>query len=257
MSILAIDIGNTNIVLGVLEKEKILVSCTLGTDRNKTADEYAVLFRNLLEIRHIAVEDLEGAILSSVVPALKEPIREAVDHITGKRCLMVGPGLKNGLKIRIDDPAQLGSDCVAVAVAAAAEYPMPALIFDMGTATTLSVLNEKGEYLGGMLMPGVRIGLEALAEQTSQLPQICLDKEPHALIGTNSNDCMVNGVLYGNAAMLDGIVDRLRAEQGEEFTILATGSVAAQIVTHCKENVIYDADLLLKGLRRIYYKNRR
>ena len=257
MAFLAIDIGNTNIVMGVLDAERILVSCTLGTDRNKTGDEYAVIFRNLLDIHKIPLEELEGGILSSVVPSLKEPMQEAVLHLTGKPCLVVGPGLKNGLKIRIDDPAQLGSDCVAVAVAAAAEYPLPALVFDMGTATTLSVLSGKGEYLGGLLMPGVRIGLEALAEQTSQLPQISLGDPPRGLIGSNSKDCMVNGVLYGNAAMIDGIIERMRQELGEDPTILATGGVAAQIVPHCKETVIYDGDLLLKGLRRIYEKNMR
>ena len=256
MSFLAIDIGNTNIVMGVLDEEYIRVSCTLGTDRNKTGDEYAVLFRNLLEIHKIPVEELEGGILSTVVPSLREPMREAVRHLTGKPCLVVGPGLKNGLKIRIDDPAQLGSDCVAVAVAAAAEYPLPALIFDMGTATTLSVLNAKGEYQGGMLMPGVRIGLEALAEQTSQLPLVSLDERPRGLIGSNSIDCMVSGILYGNAAMIDGVVERLRDELGDVKTILATGGISAQIVPYCKENVIYDKDLLLKGLRRIYLKNK-
>ncbi len=254
---LAIDAGNTNIVFGVLDEERIYISCRLETDRHKTGDEYAVIFRNLLEIHHIDRHELEGGIISSVVPSLKATLQDAVRSITGRTCMIVGPGLKNGLRIRIDDPAQLGSDRVADAVAAIAEYPKPILIFDMGTATTFSVIDKGGNYRGGMIMPGAMISLDALIARTSQLPQISLDDGPRGLVGTNTIDCIVNGVIYGYAAMLDGIVERMSEELQETPTVIATGGLSGQIIPYCRHEVILDKDLLLKGLRIIYLKNRK
>ncbi len=255
--ILAIDVGNSNIVFGGLDSEKLYFSTRLSTDRYKTSDEYAVIFKSLLEIEGVSLERIEGGIISSVVPSLKKTLQDAMLRITGKKFLIVGPGLKNGLRIRIDDPAQLGSDRVADAVAAIAEYPRPILIFDMGTATTFSVINSDGDYLGGMIMPGALIGLDALAGKTSQLPQISLEIKPANIIGTNTVDCMRNGTIYGNAAMLDGIIDRMTEELGELPTVIATGGVSELIVPYCRKKVILDKDLLLKGLRIIYEKNRK
>lgn len=257
MAFLAIDAGNTNIVFGVLDEEKIYMSCRLETDRFKTGDEYAVIFRNLLEIHEIDRKDLEGGIISSVVPSLKRVLQDAVYSITGKKCMIVGPGLKNGLKIRIDNPAQLGSDRVADAVAAIAEYPKPILIFDMGTATTFSVIDSAGRFLGGMIMPGAMISLDALVARTAQLPHISLADGPRGVIGSNTVDCIVNGVIYSNAAVLDGLVDRLSEELEETPTVIATGGLSEQIIPYCRRKVILDKDLLLKGLRIIYLKNRK
>lgn len=253
--ILAIDAGNTNIVCGVLDREQISFSWRLSANRFRTADEYSVLLRSLITAQEIDPASLDGAILSSVVPSLKKTLADAVGIITGKDCLIVGPGLKNGLKIRIDDPAQLGGDQCAAAVAAAAQYPLPAVVFVMSTATTVSVIDGRGTYLGGMIMPGVQLGMEALAARTSQLPQISLTGEPARLIGTNTVDCMESGCIYGSAAALDGIIDRVAEELGEVPCAVATGDLAGGIVSHCRHTVQYDRDLILKGLCSIYYRN--
>ena len=255
MAFLAIDVGNAHMTLGVMDDESILMSDSLGTDRRRTKEEYAVLFRNMLLFRGIEPESLEGAIVSSVVPPLRETIPEAIRMITGKRCMIVGPGLKNGLKIRIDDPAQLGSNSVANAVAAVALYPLPALVFDLGIATTVSVVGTGAEYRGGLLMPGVEVGLEAMISQASLLSHVSLSEGPHTLIGTNTNDCISSGVIHGAAAMLDGIADRLREEIGENVHLIMTGRIAPQILPFCREPFVYEKDLRLKGLRIIYKKN--
>lgn len=255
MSFLAIDVGNTQIVFGVLDKKEIYMSCRLETDRHKTADEYAVVFRSLLVIHRIDPDDLEGGIISCVVPSLRAAIQDAVYDIIGKKCMIVGPGLKNGLQIRIDNPAQLGSDQVAHAVAVVAEYALPALIIDMGTATTVSVISRNGAYQGGMIMPGLSISLDSMISRTSLLPHISLADGPRSMIGSNTNDCIVSGMIYGTAAMLDGLVERLTEEIGEKPSVIVTGGLADQIIPYCRCNMILDKDLLLKGLRDIYLRN--
>lgn len=253
--ILAVDIGNTNIVFGGMTDNDIVFTARIATDRSKTGDEYAVILQSLLALNGIDVADIEGGILSSVVPPLKTPMADAVKRVTGKDCLIVGAGIRTGLNIRIDNPAQLGSDRVADAVAAIAQYPLPLVIFDMGTATTFSVVDKNGMYLGGMIMPGAMIGLDALTARTSQLPQISLSDPPKAVIGTNTVDCMKNGMIFGNAAMLDGIVTRIGEELGETPTVIATGGMSGVITPYCRCKVHHDPHLLLKGLRIIYKKN--
>jgi len=253
--ILAIDVGNTNIVVGGMSCEDVIFTSRIATDRNKTGDEYAIILKNLLTLNGIDVASVEGGIISSVVPPLRQTLFDAVKRITGKDSLIVGTGVKTGLNIRIDNPAQLGSDRVADAVAAIAEYPLPLVIFDMGTATTFSVVDKHAMYLGGMIMPGAMIGLDALTGRTSQLPQISLTEPAKAVIGTNTVDCMKNGMIYGNAAMLDGITDRIAEELGDTPTVIATGGMSGIIIPYCHRKVIHDPDLLLKGLRIIYYKN--
>ena len=257
MAFFAIDAGNTYIVIGVLDEENVLLSCRLKTDRFKTSDEYAVILHELLNIHGIDRTRLEGGIISSVVPNLKQVLQDAVYKVSGAASMIVGPGLKNGLRIQIDNPAQLGSDLVAEAVAAAAEYQGPVLIIDMGTATTVSVVGKKGNYLGGMIIPGLIVSLEALYAQTAQLPHINLADGPRGVVGTNTNDCIVNGVIYGCAAMIDGLVDRISAELGEDPTVIAMGEQCDEIVPYCKKKILIDKELLLKGLRIIYMRNRR
>ncbi len=254
--ILAIDVGNTHIVLGGFDRDTIRFTSRLATDRLKTGDEYAVLIDNALTLCHIDPADIEGAILSSVVPPLKRAISEAIRIITGHECLIVGSGIKTGLNILIDNPAQLGSDRVVDAVAALAEYPPPILIFDLGTATTISAIDKNGNFLGGMIIPGVMVSLDALASRTAQLPHISLDL-PRRMIGTNTEDCMKSGVLYGNAAMIDGIIDRAARELGTIPTVVAAGGLAKTIVPLCERPIILDDSLTLKGLRILYEKNRK
>lgn len=254
--IIAIDVGNTNIVFGCLDDEHIYFISRISTDRFRTSDEYAVLFKSILEMNHAELGKIDGGIISSVVPALSGVLRDAVEKITGHRSLVVGSGVKTGLNILIDNPAQLGSDLVVDAVAAIAEYPKPILVFDMGTATTLSVVDKNGNYIGGMIIPGVTLALEALSRGTSQLPHIRLEA-PRRVIGTNTIDCMKSGIVYGNAAILDGTITRIEEELGESATVVATGGLAAIIVPHCKQKIICDENLMLKGLRILYNKNKR
>ncbi len=254
--ILAVDVGNTQIVLGALEADsgEIRFTAQLSSNRSQTADEYAVLLHSLFVLNRFDLGQVEGCILSSVVPGITPLLRQALEKLFGRRVLIVGAGVKTGLNILIDNPAQLGSDMVVLAVAAAALYPKPAMIFDLSTAMTLSVLDEKGGYLGGMIMPGPRIGMDALSNSTAQLPHISFEP-PKRLIGTNTVDCMKSGYTYGTAAMMDGIIQRVEGKLGKKAAVVATGALAQTIVPFCRVKIAYDADLRLKGLRLIYLRN--
>lgn len=252
--ILAIDVGNTNIVIGCCNNDKVFFMERLTTNHTATVLEYAISFREILTLSDVSKEEIEGAIISSVVPSVTYTIKAAVEKILDIEVLVVGPGVKTGLSIKTDNPAQLGSDLVVDAVAGIHEYGAPLIIFDLGTATTISVVNENKEYVGGMIMPGMMISLNAMVSGTSQLPKISLEK-PKKIIGTNTIDCMKSGILYGNAASMDGMIDRIKEEIGEA-TVIATGGLAKAVVPLCKNKIILDDELLLKGLMIIYNKNR-
>ena len=253
--ILAIDIGNTNIVVGCIDEEKIYFTERLSTVRTKTELEYAVDLKTVLDIYHIKRTDIEGCIISSVVPQVTGIAKLAAEKILKKEVMVLGPGVKTGLNIVMDNPGQLGADLVADAVAGLASYPVPLVVIDMGTATTISVVNSKKQYIGGMIMPGVGISLDALTARASQLSGISIDAPRH-IIGKNTIECMKSGVLYSNAAALDGIIDRIEEELGEKTTVIATGGLAKKIVPHCRKKIILDEELLLKGLMLIYRKNK-
>ena len=253
--ILAIDIGNTNIVFGCIDDEKTYFIERLSTVRTKTELEYAVDLKTVLDIYHIKKTDIEGCIISSVVPQITDIARLAAEKILKKEVMVLGPGVKTGLNIMMDNPGQLGADMVADAVAGLASYPVPFIVIDMGTATTVSVVNDKKQYIGGMILPGVGVSLDALTSRASQLSGISIDAPKH-IIGKNTIECMKSGVLYSNAAALDGIVERIEEELGQRTTVIATGGLAKKIVSHCKREIILDEDLLLKGLRVIYEKNK-
>ena len=253
--ILAIDIGNTNIVVGCIDEEKIYFTERLSTVRTKTELEYAVDLKTVLDIYHIKRTDIEGCIFSSVVPQITGIAKLAAEKILKKEVMVLGPGVKTGLNIVMDNPGQLGADLVADAVAGLASYPVPLVVIDMGTATTISVVNSKKQYIGGMIMPGVGISLDALTARASQLSGISIDAPRH-IIGKNTIECMKSGVLYSNAAALDGIIDRIEEELGEKTTVIATGGLAKKIVPHCRKEIILDEELLLKGLMLIYRKNK-
>lgn len=253
--ILAIDVGNSNIVVGCMEKDDIRFIERLSTDRKKTELEYAVSIKNIMEIYNIRGGDLEGGIISSVVPQLTEILKRAVEKLIKAPVKIVGPGLKTGLNILIDNPAQLGGDLLVDSVAALAEHKPPLVIIDMGTATTVCVINEKRQYLGGMILPGIRTSLDSLVSNTSLLQQIGLEP-PAKVIGSNTIDGMKCGILYGNAAALDGLIGRIEEELGKQCTILATGGLAKFVIPFCKREILIDDDLLLKGLKIIYDKNR-
>lgn len=253
--ILAIDIGNTNIVVGCIDDQKTYFIERLSTVRTKTELEYAVDLKTVLDIYHIKGGDIEGCIISSVVPQITNTAKLAAEKILKKEVMVLGPGVKTGLNILMDHPAQLGADLVADAVAGLNEYPVPFIVIDMGTATTVSVVNSKKQYIGGMILPGVRVSLDALTAHASQLSGISIDAPKH-VIGKNTVECMKSGVLYSSAAALDGIIDRVEEELGEKTTVIATGGLAKKIVSHCKKDIILDEDLLLKGLLVIYEKNK-
>ncbi|MBR3607984.1 MAG: type III pantothenate kinase [Lachnospiraceae bacterium] len=253
--ILAIDIGNTNIVIGCINKSKTYFIERLSTVRTKTELEYAVDIKNVLDIYHIKPSEIEGGIISSVVPQVTNVAKLAVEKIIKKEVYVLGPGLKTGLNIKMDQPAQLGADLVADAVAGVAEYPVPLIIVDMGTATTVSVVDRNKTYVGGMILPGVRISLDALTQRASQLSGISIDA-PKKVIGKNTIDCMKSGILYSSAGAIDGIIDRMEEELGESCTVVATGGLAKKIIPFCKKEIILDEDLLLKGLWVIYEKNK-
>lgn len=253
--VLAIDIGNTNIVIGCFEEEKVFFTERLSTRTTSTALEYAVSFKNVLELYGIKSAEIEGSIISSVVPDITNVVKNAIQKITSKDSLIVGPGIKTGLSIKVDNPAQLGSDLVVGAVAALGEYPVPLAIIDFGTATTITVINSRKELLGGMILPGLMLSMQSLASGTSQLPKISLDP-PKKFIGTNTVDCMKSGILFSAAYGMDGIIDGIEAELGERVNVVATGGLAKVIVPLCKKEITIDDELLLKGLMEIYNKNK-
>lgn len=252
--ILAVDVGNTNIVLGCIENDKPLFVERIATSSEKTELEYAVLFKTLLELNHITGEDLEGGIISSVVPPLTRTLVKAVEKICGISMMVVGPELKTGLNICTDNPAQVGADLVVNAVAGLHVYGAPLVLIDMGTATTISFLDKEGRYIGNIILPGVNVSLESLVNRTAQLPKISLDA-PKSVIGTNTIDCMKSGIVYGQASQMDGLLDRVFEELGYECTVVATGGLAPRIIPHCKHNIILDDDQTLMGLNIIYQKN--
>ena len=252
--ILAVDIGNTNIVVGCIDGEKICFVERLSTVLTRTELEYAISFKNVLEMYGIQTSDLDGGIISSVVPPVTNIVKRSMEKILNQSVLVIGPGVKTGLNILMDDPRQVGSDRIVNAVAVVQEYPLPAAIIDMGTATTICVVDEKKNYIGGAIIPGVRISADTLTARTAQLPKISIEP-PAKLIGKNTVDCMKSGVFYGNACLIDGMLERIEEELGQKMSIIATGGLAKSLIPHCKHDIILDDELLLKGLKIIYEKN--
>lgn len=254
--ILAIDAGNTHIVLGCLDGARTVFTARISTDRKKTADEYALMFRNLFDLHQVDRREVEGAIVASVVSELTEAIRRAAEIVTHRAPIVVGSGIKTGVNIKIDDPGQLGADLVVGAVAATAKYEKPLAIFDLGTADTMSVIDSNGRFLGGAIMAGPRLGVDALSTGTSQLPHIDLDLPPR-VIGSNTLHAMQSGAIYGHAAMVDGLIDRVESELGAPLaTVVATGGLAGTVIPLCRRDITVDPNLMLDGLRLIYEKNK-
>ena len=253
--ILAIDIGNSNIVIGGFENDSIEFTARVATDVRRTEEQYAVEIHQILHLYGYSAKEMEGSIISSVVPPLTSVMKMALRTITGKKPLVVGPGLKTGLNIKLDNPTSLGADRVADTVAAIHDYQLPLMVVDMGTATTICVVDGKKNYIGGAIIPGMRIAADTLTARTAQLPKISLEA-PAKLIGKNTVDCMKSGVFYGNVALIDGMLDKIEEEMGQKLTIIATGGLAKALIPYCKHDIILDDALLLKGLKIIYEKNK-
>ena len=255
--ILAIDIGNSNVVIGCLNGQNETIKLfRMVTDLKKTDDEYAAGIRTILHFSGLDMQAFEGAIICSVVPPLTDIFRSAAQTITGHKPLVVGTGIKTGLNIMIEDPATLGSDLVAVSVGAMVDYPLPVIVLDMGTATTINVVDKGNKFLGGAIVPGVALSINALSAGTSLLQKVPVDA-PSKCICTTTKECMQSGAVFGNASMIDGMIDRFEAELGCEACVVATGGIAAKVIPHCRHKVIYDENLLLRGLGILYKKNKR
>lgn len=252
--ILALDIGNTNIVIGCIDENKTYFVERLRTDPAKTELEYALDLKNVLELYGITRDDLEGGIIASVVPPVSTTLQRAMEKVIGKKPPLVGPGIRTGLNIKMDNPATVGADLIVAAVAAVRDYPTPLIIVDMGTATTMTVVDAYGNYIGGVIIPGLQVALDSLVNRAAQLTKISLET-PRQVIGKNTIDCMKSGSLYGNAAMIDGMIQRMEEEIGQKATVIATGGLARFVVPLCRREIILDDGLLLRGLWIIYQKN--
>ena len=253
--LLALDLGNTNITVGVFDGDKLLVESRIATDHKKMRDQYAVELSDILKLYRVDASSFDGAILCSVVPNVEARLKEAVKLICGIDTLVVAPGVKTGVAVRLDNPAQLGADLLVGAVATVAQYGAPAIVWDLGTATTISAVGKEGDFLGGVIMAGVNTSLNALVDKASLLPRIKLDAPPH-VIGGNTVHSMQSGIIYGTASMIDEMSDRVEEEIGAPCKVVVTGGLARTVVPYCRRELICDDRLVLTGLRLIYEKNR-
>lgn len=253
--ILTVDIGNTNIVFGIFDGEKIVLESRMDTDKNRMADQYAITLAQLFSLYKLKLSDIEGAVISSVVPPVSDQLKPAVKRVLGVDPIMVGAGVKTGLNIAIDDPSTLGADLACGGAAAKELYPLPCIVIDLGTASKVYAVDKNGAFIGGIIAPGIKISLEALANGTMSLPMISLEgKTP--VIGTNTVESMRSGIMYGHAGMLDNFIDRFQEQLGKS-TVVMTGGFGTLIKDYCRNEFVIDQQLVLKGLKIIYEKNRK
>ncbi len=253
--ILAVDIGNSNIMFGGISEDKIHFIESISCDRSRTQTEYTFFLKNIAILNEISDNSIDGAIIASVVPQLTSVVRGAIKKVYKVDAMVIGPGIKTGLNILLENPAQLGSDILVNSVAAVSRFNGPLIVVDMGTATTFCVVNSKNQYIGGIIAPGIRIALDSLVSKTSLLHQIEFEP-PKNVIGKNTAECMKSGIMYYNASAIDGLIERIEKEIGEKCTVIATGAPAKAIIPLCaRKDIIIDEYLVLKGLKVIYDKN--
>lgn len=253
--LMALDVGNSNITVGVFDGENQICQARLATAEKRTADQYALEIKSILSLKGCETDKIDGVIIGSVVPVIGNALRNAIVTLLGIEPLMLGPGVKTGLNICLDDPAQLGADLVAGAIGALSKIKAPCIIIDMGTATTISVINKNGAFLGGIIAAGMELTRDILTQKTAQLPSIKISA-PESVIGKSTDVSMRSGLVYGTAAMLDGLIDRIEGELGYECTIIATGGLSSLVVPYCRRKIELSDNLVLEGLRIIYNKNR-
>lgn len=252
--ILAVDIGNSTITLGGFCNDELSFVARISTDSSATDDDYAYRILSMFSLYNIDKSAVTGAIIASVVPQLNGVIKGAVKKALSVDSLIVGPGIKTGISIRCDNPSSVGADLICTSVAAHFIYGSSALIIDMGTATKMTVVDKNGAFIGASIMPGVMMGLSALADKTAQLPKVSLDA-PGSVIAKNTADCMKSGIIYGNASMIDGMIERVKSETKDELSVYITGGFAPIIYPYCKSEMTLDEHLALKGLNIIYKRN--
>ncbi len=253
--LLCTDVGNTNIKFALYESNQLVLKLKFSTNSRKTDDEYAADLYSVFNINSLEPSAIDGSIISSVVPMVTESLCKAIKKLTGVQTLVLGPGVKSGLDLRIDNPATLGTDILAMCVAVKELYSCPAIVIGLGTATTIVYLDEKKRYCGGAISPGVTLSLNALTRNAALLPSVDL-VPPKKFINTNTENCIKSGVIFGTACMLDGMIERFNEERGVNSTVIATGGLAQSIVPNCKSSIEINDDLILEGLRFIYEKNR-
>ncbi|MBR1483934.1 MAG: type III pantothenate kinase [Ruminococcus sp.] len=254
--LLTADVGNTNIKFGLYQGDELCFKLRISTDARKTSDEIAVELFTFFQLRGIMPSQVDAAIISSVVPKITQPLREAIHMAAGVKSLVVGPGLKTGMELRIDRPETLGGDIVCGCVGALETYGSPLIMIFMGTATVIGYVDRGRAYRGGAIAPGVGISLDALTNNGALLPAVEL-RAPKSVIRTNTVDCIRSGVMFGTACMLDGMIDKFLAEAGEDCQIVATGGLAPQMIQSCSHRITYDENIILEGLRHIYLRNRK
>lgn len=252
--ILAVDIGNTHVVFGGFVDDNLVFTARIATDTEGTEDEYASKLMNIMAVHNIDRDQIDGAVISSVVPPLTSIMKKAISFIFDVKVIVVGPGIKTGINLHCDVPSSVGADIICCCVAAHNIYGSPSLIVDMGTATKMILVSDDGAFEGVSIIPGVMLGLNALSDGTAQLPQVNLEN-PGRVIAKNTVDCMKSGVIYGSASMVDGMIDRAFEEFGKEVPVYATGGLASTIVNYCHREITLDKDLVLLGLNIIYKKN--
>ncbi len=252
--LLIFDIGNTNITIGCYNEKELKFTARVATNSALTSDQHALEIRDVLDINGLDYHDVTAAAICSVVPDVEALVVKALKKLCKITPFVLKPGVKTGLNIKIDNPAQLGSDLAAGAVGAIAKYPVPCIVIDMGTATTISVVNSKKEFLGGAITAGLKLSLSSLFGNTAQLPMISISA-PDKVIGTNTADCMRSGLVIGAAAMLDGMIDRINEQLGCECSVVATGGLSHEVCANCRHEIPVDDNLLLDGMRIIYEKN--
>lgn len=254
--LLAVDIGNTNIVFGLYAGSELVQTFRVATVHTRTADEYGVLLQQLLALRAPDHRRVEASIVASVVPPLTDVMSEAISHAVARVPLVVGPGTKTGISVVYDHPRDVGADRIVNAVAAYDRFKSGAIIVDFGTATTFDCVSPKAEYLGGVIVPGVRVSLDALLGKAAKLSRIEI-AEPPQVVGQNTTHALQSGVVHGYAALVDGLVRKLQAELGFPCRVIATGGLAALIVKHCDTVEAVDDNLTLEGLRILHERNSR
>ena len=250
--LLAIDVGNTNIVYGLFEQQALVHQFRVETSRNRTADEYSVIIRQLLSMRGVEPAQVQAAIIASVVPALTDPMRDLVRRAFDLDAVVVGPGIKTGMAILYDNPREVGADRIVNAVAAYERYRTGLIVVDFGTATTFDCVNPKGEYMGGVIAPGIQISADALFTHAAKLPRVEIQRPPR-VVGRNTQHSMQSGIVFGYVGLVDGLVDRLAAEMAFlECAVVATGGLARLIAPLSRTVKDVDDDLTLTGLRILH-----